>query len=269
MDGYAELASRLVNELDTRILFLYGPVDIALAKEIMSQVSVPFTDGGLHPSLLEFFAYMDICDIVVTGDTFALHAALGLKKRVVCLVGPTSAAELELYDQGVILQGPVDCLGCYLTECQKNPTCMQSLHTETVFKAIQRELGADMNDISAQLLDPKNSWRNHQRIRFIKGFYITRKLVDDLFNNFERTGEITHEEIDFLLESHIRHLKDLSHILYRMPDDKAVDRKKQRIFDKVFGEMWHELDKARDNIRLIESLFSPHGIIEWRSCQTG
>ena len=140
VDGYAELASRLVNELDTRILFLYGPVDIALAKEIMSQVSVPFTDGGLHPSLLEFFAYMDICDIVVTGDTFALHAALGLKKRVVCLVGPTSAAELELYDQGVILQGPVDCLGCYLTECQKNPTCMQSLHTETVFKAIQREL---------------------------------------------------------------------------------------------------------------------------------
>ena len=114
-----------------------------------------------------------------------------------------------------------------------------------------------MNDLNTRLLDPKNSWRNHQRIRFIKGFYITRKLVDDLFNNFERTGEISHEEIDFLLETHIRYLKDLSHILYRMPDDKAVDRKKQRIFDKVFGEMWHELDKARDNIRLIEA-YSAH-----------
>ena len=140
VEGYVELSNRLVSELNARILFLYGPVDVSLAKEIMSKLSLPFIDGGLHPSLMEFFTYLNLCDIVVTGDTFALHAALGLKKRVVCLVGPTSAAELELYNQGEILQGSVDCLGCYLTECQKEPTCMQTLHTDMVYNAIRGEL---------------------------------------------------------------------------------------------------------------------------------
>jgi hypothetical protein len=107
-----------------------------------------------------------------------------------------------------------------------------------------------MNELSEN--DIQASWRNHQRIRFIKGFYKTRKLVSNLFYEFERTGEISHTQIDDILETQIRKLKDVSHILYRMPDEFLIDRRKQRIFDKVFGEMWHELDKSRDNIRLIE-----------------
>ncbi|MDX9752864.1 MAG: hypothetical protein RBU29_02830 [bacterium] len=101
-------------------------------------------------------------------------------------------------------------------------------------------------------LDPKDSWRNHQRVQFIKGFYWIRDQVNTLFREYERTGEIEHRQIDFLLEKKVRELKDLSHILYRVSDEVSIDRKKQRIFDKVFGEMWHELDKSRDNIRLIE-----------------
>lgn len=104
-----------------------------------------------------------------------------------------------------------------------------------------------------RVLDPRESWLNHQRIRFIKGFYLIRRMVNELFYEYEHSGEIGHERIDQLLESQIRDLKDLSHILYRQPDEQEIDRKKQRIFDKVFGEMWHELDKARDNIRLIEA----------------
>ena len=101
--------------------------------------------------------------------------------------------------------------------------------------------------------DPETSWRNQQRVQFIKGFYKMRHIVLDLCRQYEQNEVIKHEMIDSLLESHLRNLKDLSHTLYRMPDTEQIDRKKQRLFDKVLGEVWHELDKARDNIRLIEA----------------
>lgn len=101
--------------------------------------------------------------------------------------------------------------------------------------------------------DPAVSLRNYQRIHFIKGFYLICKLVQDLFNTYERTGDISHEHIHTLLETHLRELRALSDTLYHLPDDGVVDRKKQRGFDKVLSELWHELDKTRDNIRIVEA----------------
>ncbi|MFB3785716.1 MAG: hypothetical protein ACE15F_05035 [bacterium] len=100
--------------------------------------------------------------------------------------------------------------------------------------------------------DPSVNWRNYQRVRFIKGFYKIRGVVEELCGQYEKRKEIAHETIDLLLETQLRSLKDLSHVLYRMPDDTRIDRKQQRLFDKVLGELWHELDKARDNIRILE-----------------
>ena len=101
--------------------------------------------------------------------------------------------------------------------------------------------------------NPISSWRNYQRVQFLKGFYTTRLLVDDLLNEFQVTNKIPHESIDNLLEFHLRALKDLSHELFRMPDDKCTDRRIQRIFDKLLGALWHEMGKFRDNIRLLEA----------------
>lgn len=140
VEGFVQLAELIHQELHARIMVLYGPDDKERANEVIASLSVPFVDAGLHYSMLSFFAVLNLCDIVVTGDTFALHAALGLGKRVVCFVGPTSAAELELYGQGEILQGKIDCLGCYLTRCDKNPYCMELLSTEEVFQSIKKQL---------------------------------------------------------------------------------------------------------------------------------
>ena len=101
--------------------------------------------------------------------------------------------------------------------------------------------------------DPKVSWRNSRRIQFLKGIYQAKSVLDSLFDVFERTGRISHSYIDRLLERHLRVLKDLSHVLYRVVDDGDIDRKQQRLFDKVLGELWHELAKARDNARLLEA----------------
>lgn len=101
--------------------------------------------------------------------------------------------------------------------------------------------------------DPQTSWRNHQRVRFIKGLYYTWHDLNAINNAFFEEKKISHDAIDSLLETHLRHLKDLSHNLYRMPESWELEQKRQRMLDRILGEIWHELDKARDNARLLES----------------
>jgi len=138
VEGFVRLGEMIHRERLGRVVILYGPADYERAQEVMSAMTAPFIDAELRASVLEFAAILNLCDLVVSGDTLALHAALGLGKRVVCLVGPTSAAELELYGQGVILQGEIDCLGCYLTRCDREPNCMKSLPAEKVFDAVKQ-----------------------------------------------------------------------------------------------------------------------------------
>lgn len=95
------------------------------------------------------------------------------------------------------------------------------------------------------------SWRNHQRIAFIKGFYKARYDLLHLCDQFLSNQEVKHVVIDAVLEDHFRELKKLSHTLFRVEEPEERDME-QRLFDKVLGEVWHELGKARDNIRLIE-----------------
>lgn len=142
IDGFVKLGERIFQDFNIRPVILYGPADFDRAREVMEAMTVPFIDAELRPSVIEFIAVLNRCDLVVTGDTFALHAALGLGKRVVCLVGPTSAAELELYEQGEILQGEIDCLGCYLTRCDKDPYCMKLLSADQVYDAVKRQMEA-------------------------------------------------------------------------------------------------------------------------------
>lgn len=134
--GFVKLARRVRRELGGAILILYGPDDAEQARTVMASLDTPFIDAGLWPDLLDFCALLGRCDALVTGDTFALHAALALRRPVVCLVGPTSASELEMYGLGCILQGDIDCLGCYLTRCDKDPHCMKLLEADRVFDAL-------------------------------------------------------------------------------------------------------------------------------------
>ncbi len=101
--------------------------------------------------------------------------------------------------------------------------------------------------------DPAASWRDYQRVSFIKGFYKARQAVLELFDEFQRTGDIPAELVDRLLETSLRDLKDLSRVLYHIEDEQETAYKQQRIFNKVLSELCHEAEKARDNIRIVEA----------------
>jgi heptosyltransferase-2 len=132
---------KLINELSARgikILLLGGSDEKELIEMLVKKSNGKAVSTGTDNSLLDFFAFVNLCDIVVCGDTLALHTALGLKKNAVAVFGPTSAAEIEMYGRGTKVVTPAKCSCCYLTDCNVRPDCMTQVTVENVLKAVEK-----------------------------------------------------------------------------------------------------------------------------------
>jgi heptosyltransferase-2 len=110
-------------------------INLILKENIPNVIST-----GIDGSIPDFFTKINLCDIVLCGDTLALHVAAGLKKNIIALFGPTSANEIEIYSKGVKIQSNKNCVVCYKQECDLIDNCMESIASKDVIKAIEQYL---------------------------------------------------------------------------------------------------------------------------------
>ena len=146
LGGYGELIRIINTELpDAKILLYGGPEEVERNQELRALAPNKVVDTGTENSLREFGALVSLCDVMVTGDTLGLHVATAQGKRIVALFGPTSAPEIDLYGRGdkIIAQG-LDCLGCYLSDCDVRPACMERIHAPEVFARVRLHAGEVM-----------------------------------------------------------------------------------------------------------------------------
>ena len=136
---FVDLIGLILNNTDFGILLLGGPEENLRNKQIMKKIgSKRVVNSGTDHTLREFASILNTCQVFVTGDTLALHIGIGLKKAVICLVGPTSATELDLYGMGEKITAEMDCLCCYLTRCDIHPNCMEGITPMRVLESIMR-----------------------------------------------------------------------------------------------------------------------------------
>jgi heptosyltransferase-2 len=135
--GFAGLIELLLQERAGQVLLLGGPDEAARNARLLQPVAGRIVDGGCGNTLREFAALVSLCDLVVTADTLALHVATALAKKVVVLVGPTSAAEIELYGAGAIVSPDDPCRCYYQAQCSFSPSCLQTIPPERVFAVVQ------------------------------------------------------------------------------------------------------------------------------------
>lgn len=140
MEGFVHLAKRLFSEMAGQIVLLGGPAEVEINREIMAQPGVDAVDTGCLNPPRKFAALINLCDVVVTGDTLALHIGLALHKRMVVLFGPTSTTEIDLYGLGTKIASELDCLCCYHQVCDQSPTCMESISVEAVYQAVTEQI---------------------------------------------------------------------------------------------------------------------------------
>ncbi len=136
-ESYRDLILRLRGETDWRVLLLGGASERETNHWLNAMSYGWAVDPGGDHSLREYFALVDLCDVVVTGDTLGLHAALGLGKKVVALFGPTSSWEIDLYGSGVAIVPELDCVCCYRGDCGKTPGCMDLIEPVEVHEALE------------------------------------------------------------------------------------------------------------------------------------
>jgi heptosyltransferase-2 len=139
-EGYIELVNKLAEaKPGAAIGIIAGDEDKDFYAEISEKIEKKdsIIRFGCKNSMEDFICIISLADKIFTSDSLALHIATALGKYTVCVVGPTSHSELDVFGSGkIIYSDKVDCLCCYLNRCDKTVTCMNTLEAGDLAKTL-------------------------------------------------------------------------------------------------------------------------------------
>jgi heptosyltransferase-2 len=123
----------------TRILLLGGKEDTdrnaEIERSVGREVIVTPTTEGLRDGMLS----VNLCDIVISGDTLGMHIAIALKKSVIAWFSISCAAEIELFGRGKKIITSLDCSPCWKRSCE-DPVCVDQPDLDMIFEAAVDEI---------------------------------------------------------------------------------------------------------------------------------
>jgi len=143
--SFINLARLLHTELGADILLLGGIAEKDRMAEIAKRSEVPVYGAGWNNPVKGFAAILERCDVVVTGDTLAMHLAIALNTSVVALFGSTCPQEIDLYGKGIKLFSGADCSPCYRHKCA-DMKCMNAITEAEVLRAVKLLLTRQKTD---------------------------------------------------------------------------------------------------------------------------
>lgn len=96
---------------------------------------------GLN-NMEDYFDWIHSCRLVVTNDTFGMHLAIAMKKKMICMFGPTHHSEHYLYGLGKSLYPEnLDCeeFPCRVDKCPHyEESCMSMITPDEVYVEIKK-----------------------------------------------------------------------------------------------------------------------------------
>ncbi|MCH7973246.1 MAG: glycosyltransferase family 9 protein [Bacteroidetes bacterium] len=116
------------------ILILGGPYEKERNKYLCNKYDF-LTETGCDNSVYEFAELINLCDVLITADTFATHIGTALKKYIIGLFGPTSLSEIYLYGRGIKLKADDECKCFYKKNCNQETSCMEKIKPERVYES--------------------------------------------------------------------------------------------------------------------------------------
>jgi heptosyltransferase-2 len=138
LDQHVVLIQQLLKKPGIRLVLLGGPEDTERNAEIVRQVgdnviSTPTTEG-----IRRGICYENICDVVISGDSFGMHVAIGLKKYVIVWFGVSCPQEIDLFDRGVkLIPEGLACSPCWKKTCAYNLECIQMIDLNRIVQEVE------------------------------------------------------------------------------------------------------------------------------------
>jgi heptosyltransferase-2 len=116
------------------VWLLGGEDEIERNNEIKKSAKTPVVHTGSH-DILTFAGMVELCDLVISGDTTAMHIAIAMKTPIVAYFASTCAAEIELYGRGKKIISNISCAPCYLKDCPIQERCMEEMDPAAIVQA--------------------------------------------------------------------------------------------------------------------------------------
>lgn len=147
----SDLIDRLYEKFNAKILLFGGPNETKRNQEIHKLSKAPIIDTGTGNNLIEFPAIVSVCNLFITSDTLGLHVALALKRKTIVLMGPTSHAEIELFDSGEKIIARSNCLCCYKEDCKS----MQKIYVDDIINSTEKMLSQKITLVITAFKEPR------------------------------------------------------------------------------------------------------------------
>ena len=146
-ETYAALAEVFHREMAATVFLLGGRDEIERNAFIQKTARCPVVNTGSHP-IRRFAAIVQACDLVVTGDTTAMHVAIAVKTPLVAYFASTCSQEIELYGRGRKVVTDISCAPCYKKICPIDEQCMKDMSVGQIFREAKSWLDSHAARIS-------------------------------------------------------------------------------------------------------------------------
>ena len=131
LETYLHLSERLqMSGCD--VLLLGGSLETERNEWIIAHASTGIYNAGTHHSIIQFSTIVGECDLIITGDTLAMHIAIARQRKVLAFFASTCAQEIELYGRGEKLISSIECGPCYLRHCSIDEKCMKEFSMDWI-----------------------------------------------------------------------------------------------------------------------------------------
>jgi heptosyltransferase-2 len=139
IEQHVVLLRALAEYPDIRPVLLGGPEDTERNTEIARQAGPAVLHTPTTEGVRRGICYENVCDVVVSGDSFGMHVAIGLKKQVIAWFGVSCPQEIDLYDRGIkLVPDGLACSPCWKHECPYNLECVQMVDLDKIIGEILR-----------------------------------------------------------------------------------------------------------------------------------
>ncbi len=135
-NGYRELAKKLLLDKKNKIILTGSDLELERNNYIAKGLDVINTTS--HYNIKEFVFLLQLSDLIVTGETSAMHIGISLSKKIIGFWGSLPPNLVNLYGLGTKhYLKDLDCLGCYgQFECPYDAKCMKGISVDEVYKSI-------------------------------------------------------------------------------------------------------------------------------------
>ncbi len=139
VDQHVELIDGLSALPGIRLVLVGGAEDTQRNAEIVRRVGDKVINTPTTEGVRRGLCYVNICDALISGDSFGMHAGIGLKKHIIVWFGVSCWNEVDLFGRGIkLIPEGLECSPCWKQVCPYNLECIRMIDLDRIVSEVKR-----------------------------------------------------------------------------------------------------------------------------------